>query len=556
MKVTGFIKNKFANIFNAFRRFPATCASVVITYVMMVLIFEKVFAEKHFIFYLAMFTGILVCLLLELTMRIFATHLPIMTALLGVAAYGGLSILFWNNTNDDLGIPLGAFFGMLALLILYIPSVKGRFDFEKNAYIYFKNAFMTALFAVVLFGGVSLIFGAVNLLLVKVSYRVYTHIAFVAFVLFAPIFFVGNLPKYEEDMTLDDDSHKPPFFQILITYVVIPLYFIFTAVLYIYFVKILINLKWPIGEVGPLVLAYGIIGILTFVLCDGGYNRLSAVFRRIFPFIVIVPVLTQLAAVVIRLRAYGFTESRYYLLAFSVVLIATIVILTITNGKGIRFTALAAAIICFISILPAVGALDISAHDQIVRLNYYLNKNNMIKDGKITPKTDVSSDDKKEIRSITQYLTVTRHLTPKLKYLPVSFRFYQDFNDTFGFEANAYDTAKEHYFSIDRPFSIDVAGFSNFSMINKNENIGFNIKFTKKDKTITISLLNGSDTLATADATAFFDKLSSKDTGKNSVSADELTILLKGNKDYKLVFEYLSFSEENEIYDYNCYVLE
>ena len=55
------------------------------------------------------------------------------------------------------------------------------------------------------------------------------------------------------------------FFRILVIYVIAPLLTAYTAVFYIYSLRILLNWGWPDGIVANMVLWYALIGTVTMV---------------------------------------------------------------------------------------------------------------------------------------------------------------------------------------------------------------------------------------------------------------------------------------------------
>ncbi len=122
--------------------------------------------------------------------------------------------------------------------------------------------------------------------------------------------------------------------------------------LLIYFVKILVTLNWPSGQLGPMVLGYSAAGLVLFVLASLLENRFAVLYCAFFPKILIPVVIMQLVSVGIRLNAYGVTESRYYVALFGVFSIVIGVLLSV-RGKNTRngIIALLAAGFALVSIL-------------------------------------------------------------------------------------------------------------------------------------------------------------------------------------------------------------
>jgi len=110
----------------------------------------------------------------------------------------------------------------------------------------------------------------------------------------------------------------PRVLEILVSYIVIPLITVFSAVLIVYFIKILFTGIWPVGQVGPMVLGYSAVGLFIYILGSNLDNKFTVLFRRLFPLVLIPLVIMQLVSSYIRIDAYGITESRYYVILFGI----------------------------------------------------------------------------------------------------------------------------------------------------------------------------------------------------------------------------------------------
>ena len=78
-----------------------------------------------------------------------------------------------------------------------------------------------------------------------------------------------------------------------------------------------------------MILAYSAVGLVLFVLASRLSNRIAVLYKFIFPKVLIPIVGMQLMSVSIRLRAYGVTESRYYVALFGIFSLAVGLILTL-----------------------------------------------------------------------------------------------------------------------------------------------------------------------------------------------------------------------------------
>lgn len=366
--------------------------------------------------------------------------------------------------GPEIGVRSAVAVFALICAILWLPSVNGKTDFNRVALTHFKAVFTSILYAAVLSGGIAAVLGAVDVLLFEIDSNAYLYMLAVVWVLFAGICDLSLLPEFgvERDAEREERAGRyPRFLEILVSYISIPLMGAYTAVLAAYFVKILVTHKWPSGQLGPLILAYSAVGLILLVLAGLPGNQFAVWYRRLFPKALIPIVLLQMVSVGIRLRAYGVTESRYYLALFGVFSLVIALILSLRPVVGNRLIALLAAGFAVLSILPPVDAFSVSRNSQISRLESILQAEGMLRGGELTPKPGASETTKKETSSILSYL-YGRDAVSRITWLSQDFDLYEDMESAFGFSMtySGYDPNAKYtrfYTASDAPLS--VSGF-------------------------------------------------------------------------------------------------
>lgn len=328
-------------------------------------------------------------------------------------------------------------FSLFAFYI-WIPSYKNRAVFSNNALAHFKASFISVLYSLVLSLGFIAIYFAIDLLLVKLDFHIPGHIANIMGIFFFPVYYLAQLPDFNSnnEQMLEKSrisSVYPRFLEILVSYIALPLITLFTAVLAIYLVKIVVTLKWPVGQLGPMLLWYSAVGLFLYVLCGKLENRFTQAYRKYFPIALIPLVLMQLYSVFIRVNAYGITESRYYLILFGIYSIVCAVALILSKGNKPGVITVFAAAFAIVSLIPPVDAFSISRASQTNRLENIMRQNDMFSSGKPAPKADIPLKDKAEITNIMNYMNQMGH-TSKVSWLPSGYNHYQDFSKVFGFE--------------------------------------------------------------------------------------------------------------------------
>jgi hypothetical protein len=323
---------------------------------------------------------------------------------------------------------------------LYLPSSKNALNFGNVALAHFKSAFTAILYGIVLYVGIAAIIGAIDILLYDVDYKSYAHAANIIFIFFTPLYYLSLLPKFNSRDENDDAKKEisftyPRFLDILVSYITIPLITAFTAVLIIYFIKILATGVWPVGQVGPMVLGYSAAGYFIYILSSNLNNKFSVLYRKLFPLILITLVVMQMVSSYIRIDAYGITESRYYVVLFGIFSIVCALVLIFDKKKNPNTIVLLSAVFALMSIIPPVDAFTVSKNSQERRLTEILIRNKMIADGEIVKKTDISTDDMFEITNISNYMYGMGYLDD-MDWFPDKYadNYYGNFRNIYGFE--------------------------------------------------------------------------------------------------------------------------
>lgn len=346
----------------------------------------------------------------------------------------------------------------MGCMVLWLPSYRTDVDFNRVTLTHFKAFFTAVLYASVLALGIAAIITAVDVLLVGVHYDAYSYMLIGVWVLFAPIYYLSLLPDFKGE----EETEYPKVLAILVSKIAIPLITIYTLVLIAYFVKILVTLTWPSGQVGPMVLVYVIAGLLIFVLSGMLTNKFAVFYHRFFPKLLIPIVIMQLISVAIRLKSYGVTESRYYVLVFGIFSLVVGVVLSVRKQSNNEWIALFAAVIAVLSIVPPVDAFTLSRKSQVGRIEAMLQNEGMLEGDAIVKKEDVSQEVRVEITDILSYLQRNDY-TDRIKWLPEDFSIYEDMQELFGFEPqyDHYSESETWYFSayLDDKEPLRIAGY-------------------------------------------------------------------------------------------------
>lgn len=349
----------------------------------------------------------------------------------------------------EMEIRTGVVLFTLFIAYILVPSIMSRVSFNESFMITFKSFFVSIFYAGVLYGGISLILAAIQSLIYPIGSKFYGYSATWIFVLFAPLFFLSQIPIYPgrnelvaEDGSEQDEKIKKAagcsrFLEVLISYIIIPIAEIFTLILIIY---IALNVRgefWKNNLLEPMLVSYAVAIILICILSSRLDNKFCSFFRKVFPKVLIPIVLFQISSSILSILAKGFTHTGYYVLLFGIFAVIAGLILSIWKEE--KNGIIAGILIGFsiFSIIPLVDAFTISKLSQQKVLKQVLVNNGMLRENQIMKVSTISDADKSLIISSVQYLARMKY-TEEINWMPKDFDVYEDFYDTFGFYE--YDT--------------------------------------------------------------------------------------------------------------------
>ena len=360
--------------------------------------------------------------------------LPRVLAYIGAAA--GLVFYYLYLLQDFEMVTVTRYIALsfaLYLAFTFIPNFYRRENYELYVIKLFTSFFITFLYSAVLFLGLAaMLFTVDTLFVLKLSEKLYFDIWLIAAGVFAPTYFLADIPQHREEVP---PEYYPRVLKALLLYIVMPLIIAYSTILYVYFAKIIITRQWPDGMVSHLVLWYSFISILVlfFVYQLRRSNKWVGVFVSYFPKLVIPLLAMMFVSMGIRIKAYGVTENRYFVLAAG--LWVTVGFIYHILRKDVRniFLPVSLALVAVLAVTGPWSAYNVSRLSQNSRFERILEKYQMIDNGGIVKAAgDLADEDKREISAIIRYFN-SYHSLDDLKYLPEGFT-VENMEEIFGFE--------------------------------------------------------------------------------------------------------------------------
>ena len=202
------------------------------------------------------------------------------------------------------------------------------------------------------------------------EHHLYEYILFFIWFVLAPQV-CCTLIRQDEDEVREPDK----VLRHILNFILSPAIIIYTVILYVYFIKIAIEWDLPKGGVGWMVMGFitaALAGRIAQAILSPRYYDW---FYRHFTLIAIPPLIMYWVGSIYRIRLYGFTESRFYLMMAGMLMTLFVLMLFRKYTRRYQLMALifGAAIILF-TYIPGISAKSIGLSCQKQRLLAIINE--------------------------------------------------------------------------------------------------------------------------------------------------------------------------------------
>jgi len=358
---------------------------------------------------------------------------------------------------------------------------------------------------------------------------IYLDTMIISFGIFGVIYYLSTVEQINVQVEI---SRYPKAVKVLLAYIVIPLIYAYTIILYAYFVRILVTFDWPKGIVASLVLWYGIFAFITFIAIESIKfdKKWIQLFKKWFSVVFILPLIMMINSLLIRVNYYGITLPRYYVLIISIWFSFIIISSFIVKKQKAVYIALIGVILLLSSSFGPLSGLEVTYRNQESRLISIMNSNQMLKDHSIIKNSNISQEDKETIISILEYIE-SIDMTNRIEFLPVGFVAYKDLEDIFGFPNYiSYKIRDDYVYRIEEFESIDVEdGSVVFFDINR-----FDEAYAESLGQLTLEIDYPMVKIASLDyeldLNSLIDKLKVLNEEKGSLNQSDLTFLYSMNE--------------------------
>ncbi len=302
---------------------------------------------------------------------------------------------------------------IFSLGIVFVLSAFTVSFFHKNNEISFwefsktsvLQLIITGIFSLVLMLGLSLaILSLQQLFKINIHDDVYENLATICFAIFAPLYFLSNVPTEAEKRRQEYKFDK--FLKILGLYILLPILAVYTVILYVYLIQIVVKWELPKGWVTWLVSVLALGGFITMLIqypLRLEANKTAVIFARFFPVVLFPLLILMTVGIFRRFDDYGLTINRGYVFLLNFWLYGISIYLFITQSNRLKWIIVSFAVVALLSAIGPWSIMNVTRRNMLNEIEYLLTTNHYLKDGKVIGKTEASKikPDKKAGEKLT-----------------------------------------------------------------------------------------------------------------------------------------------------------
>lgn len=406
---------------------------------------------------------------------------------------------------------------ILSHLGVSVAPFLSKTDDEENFWHYnktlFIHVFLTAVFTLVLSGGIQLALLAMDHLLgidwnSTTYFRIFFSVLIFGSALIFSLFHLEGLAKMEKP------SQYPTVIQFFTQFILIPLLLLYAGILYLYSFKILWAWQMPRGWVAYLVLAYAVLGILALLLVHpllGSSSSKSWVnwFRKLFYFSLLPLLILLYTAIGMRINQYGFTEARYFVLLLALWLTGVSLYFILHARPILKLIPITLLMVGTASlVIPYFNPLAVGLRSQKSAIVNILSENQLLESDRIDFSKAISVDIASEVQDKYTYLEARKQQdflldkmdsTQRKQVLKTSWNLRNLFTNI---TRDSTEQANQHQEITARGSVHDIAGFAYLSVLEYQNTVQLGIdtdslviKKLLHDENQKFTITNGQDSL-------------------------------------------------------------
>ena len=309
--------------------------------------------------------------------------------------------------------------------------------------------------------GIAVGFSVILIAIDKLLFDVHDNRS-IPFVWYVSFFTVGLL-AFLAYATKRERFEIPKFFKAFCVYLLLPIYVIYLAVLWIYLLRCCVLLKLPNGEVNWLVSMASAGFILLYLILSPFNERILRLFRERGAWALLPLIGIQMLACFIRYSAYGLTHTRYLSWMYIGFAILFLFVTLWRRGRYVRYSFWGFAFLCLFSTISPWNAIRTGIAAQRARIERIYKSHGLFRNGVIQKENAAVTLNDKERRMVSEsvvYIDSWRNKDGKIRYKsPWNYFGSSDwkstFRNTYGFDPITSDGTTQDC----RTFSFGKSGY-------------------------------------------------------------------------------------------------
>lgn len=285
-------------------------------------------------------------------------------------------------------VGIAIFLSLLTFMLLAAKTAAGL-DFSGAFFMTLKAFFIALLYGLVILGGVSAVFSAIQaLLFTNLSSKIYEYVAAISGLIGFSIF-VGYFPDFRKD---SQDPHRetaqkqPKFIAVLFEYILVPIMMALTLVLVLWAIKTISSgMDTPFINLYSIATSFAVGGLLLHILVTHNDSKLAIFYKKGFPFAVLFILMFEAWALIISLNKSGMKTTEYIFIVIWIIAFISAILLILKQERAHPSIVLVISVLAVVAVLPIIGFHDLPFNQQVKRLENILSSEQMLQDDKIVP---------------------------------------------------------------------------------------------------------------------------------------------------------------------------
>ncbi len=302
------------------------------------------------------------------------------------------------------------------MLLGFLPAFweQEKFSTWKYFVLAFFSFVISFFYALVLFLWFVILLASIDYLFsVTIEGVFYLRLAIIVFCLFWSTFFLTFF--WEEFTSTKNKKLYTKQLQVFWQYILMVLLLAYAVILYIYSFKIIITQNWPEHSVVWLIIWFGLVWILTFLILypfsEDDDKQWIKTFLKYFRIVFLPIMIIYFRALFLRINEYGITINRYLVLIFWIWFVCISLYMLFSKKQDLKILPLSLFLFSIFAVLSPRNFLKVSEVSQLNKLDSVIEDNKFVKkQGSILEERDAN------LYSALRYL-VKYHWISSIKHL-------------------------------------------------------------------------------------------------------------------------------------------